>query len=222
MTTKDGYHVAAWYWPPSLKLAPGVLLLHQRGKDKSSWGRFPELLTKQGYAVLAIDLRGHGETTGPDGKRGSVNALTDADYMAMLNDVSAADDFLHKQKGVDADRIGIIGASIGANLAIMYLAGDRHVRTAVCLSPGLDFRGLKPMEYMKKVDKRPLYLIASKGDEYSAKTADELSRAGTPDGPKSLRLFQGNEHGTDLLRANEGLAQTIASGWLLNYLPPKR
>src|SRR5205085_10092517 len=99
---------------------------------------------------------------------------------------------------------------------------DRHVRTAVCLSPGLDFKGLKPLDVMQQVDKRPLYLIATKGDEYSAKSATELSKAGMTDGPKSLRLFEGNEHGTDMLSAHEGLDITIASGWLLNYLPPKR
>src|SRR5205085_4037869 len=61
LPTCDGWHIAGWYWPPSGKQAPGVILLHQRGRDKSSWGNFPAQLTKQGYAVLAIDLRRHGE-----------------------------------------------------------------------------------------------------------------------------------------------------------------
>jgi len=222
LKTTDGWQLAGWYWTAAAKPAPGIILLHQRGKDKSSWGNFPALLVKQGYNVLAIDLRGHGESLAPGGRHIGVDDLQDADYAAMLKDVAAADQFLSTQPGVDSDRIGIIGASIGANLAIMYLAGDRRVRTAVCLSPGLDFRGLRPMEFMKQVDKRPLYLIASKGDDYSAKTADALSQAGVVEGPKSLRLFDGKAHGTDMLAANPGLAQTIAGGWLLNYLPPKR
>lgn len=228
LETSDGWRIAGWYWPANTQAlakgakAPALILLHQRGRDKSSWGSFPGQLVRQGYAVLAIDLRGHGESSGPGGGRSAVENLSNADYAAMLNDVAAADKFLQRQSGVNADRIGIIGASIGANLAVMYLAGDRRVRTAVCLSPGLDYGGLKPLEYMDEVDKRPLYLIATKGDEYSAKSATELSHAGTPEGPKSLRLLDGKEHGTDILAAHEGLDKTIASGWLLNYLPPKR
>jgi dienelactone hydrolase len=228
LATSDGWQIAGWYWGPSRQAladgakAPGIILLHQRGRDKSSWGDFSAQLTRQGYAVIAIDLRGHGESRGPGGRRISVDDLENKDYAEMLNDLAAADMFLQEQSEVNADRIGIIGASIGANLAVMYLAGDRRVRTAVCLSPGLDYRGLKPLDFMEAVDKRPLYLIATKGDEYSARSASELSHAGTPEGPKSLRLLEGKEHGTDMLAAHEGLDKTIASGWLLNYLPPKR
>jgi hypothetical protein len=90
------------------------------------------------------------------------------------------------------------------------------------MSPGLDYRGLEPLECMVAVDKRPIYFIASKEDEYSAQSAAQLAAAGIEGGPKSVRLFDGDEHGTDLLKANEGLDRTIVSGWMLNYLPPVR
>lgn len=222
LDTDDGYRVAGWYFAPTAKPAPGVILLHQRGRDKSSWGDLPQQLVRQGFAVISIDLRGHGQTLGlPPRPSGGV-VSEKPDFLSMLQDVAAADVFLSAQPGVQADRIGIIGASLGANLAIVYLADDRRVRTAVALSPSLDYGGLRPLEHMRAVDKRPLYLIASRGDKHSADCAAELSAAGTPDGPKSLRLFDGDEHGTDLLDANEGLDRTIASGWLLNYLPPQR
>src|ERR1044071_9524015 len=67
LNTSDGWKIAAWYWPPpsANAKAPGVILLHQRAKDKGSWGSLPAQLVKQGYAVIAIDLRGHGESVGP-------------------------------------------------------------------------------------------------------------------------------------------------------------
>lgn len=226
LTTADGYHVAAWFWPPRAQKkgikAPAIILLHMRGRDKSSWGGLPEALLGEDYAVIAIDMRGHGETTDPSGRSIPLSALTDADYRGMLMDITAAHAFLAQQAGVDGDRVGIIGASIGANLGIMYAASDRRVRTVVCLSPGLDYKGLRPMDFLTALDKRPLYLIVSRGDKYSFDSCNKLVEAAKADGPKSLRAFDGSEHGTDLLAAHSGLEQTIVTGWLLNYLPPTR
>jgi dienelactone hydrolase len=223
LTTADGYTVAGWYWRPVQakgKSAPPVLLLHQRAKDKGSWDGLPATLLKEGFAVLAIDLRGHGETTDAAGNRGSVEALTDADYKAMLRDVKAAHDWLLNQRGLEADRLGIIGASIGANLGIIYAASDRRVRTVVALSPGLDYRGLKPLPALDAYDKRPLYLLVSKRDSESYAACEKIKAAAVKAKPVSLRAFDGADHGTDLLQTHRGLDSTIATGWLLNYLPP--
>jgi dienelactone hydrolase len=170
--------------------------------------------------VLAIDLRGHGETVDAGGNRGAVDALTDADYKAMLKDIKAAHDWLVKQRGLETDRVGIIGASIGANLGILYAATDRRVRTVVAMSPGLDYRGLKPIPALDAYDKRPLYLLVSKHDKDSYGACEKFKAAAVKAKPVSLRSFDGAEHGTDLLGAHPGLDSTIATGWLLNYLPP--
>jgi len=221
LPTGDGWRVAAWYWPPSGAKAPGVILLHMRGKDKSSWGDMPNKLLAEGYSVVAIDLRGHGETLNPEGQRVGLNGLKDADYQAMLNDVAAAHAMLDGEENVDGDRVAIIGASIGANLAIMYAAGDKRVRTAVALSPGLDYMSLKPLDYLADYGKRALYLVASAGDKPSHDACLAIKDATAAD-PVSYREFPGRDHGTNLLTAHEGLDDTIISGWLLNHLPPER
>jgi dienelactone hydrolase len=226
LRTADSYTIAGWYWKPRLatkqKVAPAVLLLHMRGKDKASWGSLPQTLLSEGYAVLAIDLRGHGETLDPSGGRPALDSLRDSDYQNMLFDVGAAHAFLRQQPAVDPERLGIIGASIGANLAILYAAQDRRVRTAVCLSPGLDYKGLKPLPALDAYDKRPLYLIAATGDTQSYPSCEKLRDAAVKAKPASLRAFDGSDHGTNLLLAHPGLDKTIVTGWLLNYLPPER
>lgn len=222
----DRTDIAGWYWPavmaPRQKLAPGVLLLHMRGRDKTSWGSLPQTLRDEGYSVLAIDLRGHGETVNAQGVRLPLESLSDADYQAMLLDVEAAVLWLRQQPGVDSERSGIIGASIGASLGVLYAAQDRKVRTVVCLSPGLGYRGLQPLPALTAYDKRPLYLIAARGDRESYSAAEALRDSATLAKPASLRGFDGSEHGTELLRAHPGLDKTITTGWLLNYLPPAR
>lgn len=221
LPTVDEYKVAAWFWPAGGKQsAPAIILLHQRGKDKSSWGDFPDKLVAEGFAVLALDFRGHGQTTGPGGQPVPLNALTDNDYQAMLNDIGAAHAYLAQQPGVDPDRVGLIGGSIGANLALLYAAQDRRVRTVVALSPGLNYKSLQPLTVIKPLDKRPLFLIATQGDKYSVECIDALEQAAVKDAPVSKRLFSGSAHGTEILAAQPGLDLTIINGWLMNYLPP--
>jgi dienelactone hydrolase len=221
LRSSDGYYVAAWYWAPREAGAPGVILLHMRGRSKSSWGDFPEKLVAEGFAAVAIDLRGHGETLDPGGRGVELNDLKDSDYRLMLNDVAAAHQLLAGEEAADETRIALVGASIGANLAIMYAAGNKYARTAVALSPGLNYKSLEPKPYLEAYGERALYLIAAEGDKYSHESCLELEQASKAD-PVSYRHFAGSEHGTNLLSAHEGLDMTIISGWLLNHLPPER
>jgi dienelactone hydrolase len=222
LKTSDGWTVCAWYWGPHTPNAPGVILAHMRGSDKSSFAGLAAKLADEGFAAIAIDLRGHGDTLSPDGRKVALNELQNADYLDMLNDIAAAHVFLASQPDVDGERVAVIGASIGANLGIIYAAGDRRVRTVVALSPGLDYFGLKPAEYLAGYGRRALYLIAGRGDKASFDSCVSIGQAAGQADPFSLRAFDGKAHGTNLLKEHEGLDMTIISGWLLNHLPPQR
>ncbi len=222
LTTTDDYAVSGWYFRPRTTEAPALILLHMFGSDKSAFTKLAGKLVVEGYAVIAIDFRGHGETLDPQGRNDGYKALKESDFQAMLNDVQAAHEFLGRQLEVDAERVGIIGASIGANLAIMYASQDLRVRTVVALSAGQDYKGLVPAEYLDALGRRPLYLICAKQDEYSWQSSLALEKLALKADPVSLRVFAGRSHGTDLLESYEGLDDTIVSGWLLNYLAPRR
>ena len=220
LDTDDGWRVAAWYWAPLASDAPGVILVHMRGGNKGTWGDMPKQLVQEGFAVVAIDLRGHGETINPAGRVAALDDLEEADYLAMVNDIRAAHGLLEARTAVDADRVAVVGASIGANLAIIYASQDSRVRTAVALSPGLNYMGLQPLNYLEAYSRRALYMVVATGDEYSYRSCLEIEAKAKAD-PASIRSFDGKDHGTDLLEAHRGLDTTIVTGWLLNHLPPR-
>ena len=58
-------------------------------------------------------------------------------------DLETAADFLIKERKAAADKISFVGASIGANLSLQYISEHPEFKTAVLLSPGLDYRGVK-------------------------------------------------------------------------------
>ena len=119
--TSDGVNIHGSLFPPEngKSPVPAILLLHQLGKDKSSWNAFAAKLAGKHYAVLAIDLRGHGDSLefGDEIRRHS--DFSESEWPEMIEDVRAAITYLKSRKEVNEDRIAIIGASIGANATIV-------------------------------------------------------------------------------------------------------
>ncbi len=219
-STEDGVTIVGTYYSPSNGSAkvPAILLLHQLGRDRSTFEPLIPALLNEKYAVLALDLRGHGESTVKGEETISYKDFSDADFASMLKDVEAGVRFLKGRRGVRGDRIGVIGASIGANLALEYAAEDRAVRTVILLSPGLNYRGLETAPFLKPYDKRALFLVAAEGDAYSAQSSKKLKELATLASPCKLKLYEGKSHGTDILATEKGLSAIIVA-WLQNHLP---
>ncbi len=199
MVTEDGVRIKGTYYRPAAANAPGIVLLHMLGRHREDWDAFARTLQDAGYAVLAIDLRGHGES---EGQR---------EWSKMTKDAAIAVDFVRSRSETDPDRIALIGASIGANLAINYAAEDPEIRGVALLSPGLDYRGVTTPEAVKAYGKRPLFLAASSEDRYAYGSAQELGRLAT--GPVQLLLLDGQGHGTQMLGKDNGLEEALLN-WL--------
>lgn len=198
--TDDGVAIVGSLYLPS-RPGPGIILLHALSRSREDWQPLASRLADAGFVALAIDLRGHG-ASGPLPEGGSLENLA-----GMANDVKAARGFLSTRREVTPNRIGIAGASIGANLAILYGAGDPTVRSLALLSPGIDYRGLRPEAAMKKYGDRPALLVASQEDNYSANSARQL--AGSGPGVRDLRILTGAGHGTAMLGRQPDLVAAL-------------
>lgn len=188
--TDDGVAIAGTLFLPG-KSGPGILLLHALSGTREDWRATANRLADAGFVVLAIDLRGHGASGAfPDGSDAG-------DLTRMMGDVRGARAFLASRREVAPNRIGIAGASIGANLAILLAANDPTVRSLVLLSPGIDYRGLRPEAALRKYADRPAMILASQEDNYAANSARQL--AGSGPGIRDLRILNGAGHGTNIL-----------------------
>jgi pimeloyl-ACP methyl ester carboxylesterase len=158
ITAPDQVQLAAAYYPPVVlepvagEQAPGVLLVHMLAGSRADWDDFAGDLQSAGFGVLALDLRGHGGSAGPE------------DWEKSIGDVAAAWQALRARSEVDPDRTALVGASIGANLALIVGANNAGVAAVAALSPGADYHGLKPQGLLPNYGNRPVYLLASQDD----------------------------------------------------------
>jgi len=193
--TTDGFTIFGNYMPAE-KNSSGVILLHMLNRNRDDWAGLAQELNKNGYAVLAIDSRGHGKSTQKNGQTVTWQQFSDQDFNAMTNDVVAAKKYLIGQ-GVNPDRIGIVGASVGANIALNYAAEDKNIKTVVLLSPGLDYHGVQTRNAMIDYGSRPIFFVASSEDTASVETVDNLS-ALQPLGKIDKKTYSGAGHGTSM------------------------
>ena len=182
---EDGATLSGAYYEPSRRPAPGIVLLHMLRRSHIDWDAAASQLSDAGFAVLALDFRS-GEELG-----------------AYALDVRAAKAFLRERAEVAPGGIGIAGASIGANLAVLDAADDPGVTSVALLSPGIDYRGLRIEAAMKKLGARPALLAGSTKDPYAARTIRHLTTIGP--GLREVRLTDAVAHGTVMLARDPDL-----------------
>jgi alpha-beta hydrolase superfamily lysophospholipase len=176
--TQDNLLIVGAYTPPPNRKgerAPMVILLHMYASDHTAFDRLVPHLHAAGFAVLAIDLRGHGESVGPP-EMGLAERVADRDrklFAAMDRDVAGAYGWLVKQPEVDAARFVLVGASVGCSVALKYAARDRSVDGVVCLTPGTGYMGIDSLSDARKYGRRSVLLLAS---EEERTACDELGR----------------------------------------------
>lgn len=196
--TEDGVQIAAtWYEPPS-RSAPAVILVHMLHRSRRDWDSVGSRLASEGIGALAIDLRGHGDSAGVAGEGDP------PDYSPMVRDLAAARRFVATRV---QGRIGMAGASLGANIAVLASSVDPAVASLVLLSPSLDYRGVRIEAAMRKYGDRPALLVSSDDDPYAMRSMKDLEKAGG--GIREPLLLSQAGHGTTMLGRNADLARVL-------------
>lgn len=206
----DGVKIVGTFYATAKENSPAVLMLHQFGSNRAAYKDLAAQFQASGIAVLAIDGRGFGESTKrADGSRIAVSQSNEA-VTGMKSDVTAAVKFLGEQKNVDKSKIGIIGASYGSSLAIIYASENpEEIKTVALLSPGTNYFGNLPTEpAMEKYGARPVLIVAAEDDAESATASRKLDKLAAG-GKHQLQIYSKGGHGTGIFAAGVGLEKLL-------------
>ena len=125
LPTADGKTLFAWFVPlPGRTPAPAVVVMHGWGANASLMLPALAPLHAAGFAVLLLDARCHGQSD-------------DAAFTSLprfAEDIEAGLDWLRQQPAVDAQRLAIMGHSVGAGAALLTATRRPDVRAVISLS----------------------------------------------------------------------------------------
>jgi dienelactone hydrolase len=114
---------------PVAQRPPAVVLVHGFSSDRVNSSALARRLAQNGYGVLAIDVRGHGENRNPFSENG------------LRDDLHTAVEYLQHSSLVDGSRIVVMGHSMGAGATLDYAAHDPSLKGSVMISGGLNLDG---------------------------------------------------------------------------------
>jgi pimeloyl-ACP methyl ester carboxylesterase len=117
---------------------PAVLLLHGYGEDRSVWKDFSKELLNRGWAVMALDLRGHGESRLRNQRPIQPSPEWRTNPHEFPVDLDPALDWLKSRPRIDNRKIVVIGFDVGANLALIASGRFQEVRTVAAIKPNLE------------------------------------------------------------------------------------
>jgi predicted esterase len=210
--------------PPAYhgKTYPLVILLHGLGEDADTWAYLGPVLLKNGYAVLALDLRGHGQSLNQlQGAPTSWRWMEDTAWQKLPADVllwvRQWPELLKTQHPEVAQGRSpiLMGAGLGANVALIA-AGNRgkvkanSIAGVVALSPTLNAKGLQPALALLNVGV-PTLFVASQSEPHVLESTEKLYALAQ--GKKQLQVYKAIGSGSAMLELYPPLAEQLVA-WL--------
>ena len=210
VTTSDSLRLTAWFSPsPDSGRAPLIVMLHMLNKTHESYFPFIDSLKaffekdtlaegKMFPHLLNLDLRGHGRSIIRAGDSLHFGSMGDENFYRIPEDavVMIKEVLDNYHEIIDTSRITVIGASIGANSAIMLTEFIPYVNKVVMLSPGLDYHSLKPSDAFRDFAGKT-FIVTTRGDKYSHETVQRL--AALKQKNWLLKIYPRGGHGTDII-----------------------
>jgi hypothetical protein len=234
--TPDGLMLHGWWTPAAVRpeeVLGTVVHAHGNAMAVDNHYEISAFLADYGFNVLIFDYRGYGRSEGRIRRR-----------QCALTDVHAALAYARNRPDVDADRLALLGHSIGGALSLMAGPDEPKLAAIVAISPFSSWRGvaanvvgggeppnrfgrgvawicvregIEPIERLAEIDCSVLLVHGTRDEIVPHAHSSALLRAGEEAGADiALRSIEGGDHNN--LPINEPpLAEEIAA-WLARAL----
>ncbi len=212
LPTVDGWGLhATWYPATGGRESPALILLtstdgseNTDARNRRVWQPVASELQKAGFAVIAVDLRKHGDSIPAAAAGGDTPALKTlpADYALMAaNDLESVKYFLmeqHRTERLNIRKLGIVSMGSSAMVAAAFTIADwaktpfpdaatiemrtprgQDVRSLVMYSPSSSVKGINSSAVLKTLKGLPVpvYVVAAKENKDDLRNAEKVFQA---------------------------------------------
>lgn len=212
LPTVDGWGLhATWYPATGGRESPVVILLtstdgveNKDARNRRVWQPIGTELQKAGFAVIAVDLRKHGDSIPAAAAGADAPALKTlpADYALMAgNDLEAVKYFLmeqHRTEKLNIRKLGIVSMGSSAMVAAAFTIADwaktpfpdaatvemrtprgQDVRSLIMYSPNASVKGINSTAVLKTLKGLPVpvYVVAAKDNKDDLRNAEKVFQA---------------------------------------------
>ncbi len=215
--TSDGQALEATFYKPNSGRAQAVILVHDAGASRTQLEPVADKLSKQGFGVLSIDLRGHG---GSKSSKLDWEKLSEADRKSTWSftprDLDAAAEWLLGQPTIHSTSLSLVGYGAGCAIVVRHARGDENVVCMALLAPNAEDYGFDVRADIQTLEGLPTFVITSKDDEAERMALEANASSGNP----YVELFFSPPKLTTPLD-DKGLPAKV-SKWLADKAMPKR
>lgn len=195
-----------------------VVLLHSLGYSSEWWSTLPDELLEKGYAVLLIDLRGHGNSIlNSKLTRVSYTGMTRKAFARYPDDVLSVIEYVKKEnKRTFFNDWAIVGSDIGAATAV-HVANkiSYKPKTIVMLAPVIEYKGIYvPVKYAE-LNNIDVLAITGKRDVSGERANNYLKKFAQS--TYAEYTAESKSVGMLMFKTDDTLAKVIAT-WIYQYL----
>ena len=246
LLTKDDLRLKISYFKSTAGAeAPVVIMLHGKRGTRLQWKAMASDLQQKDFAVITVDLRGHGESPLP--KKGE---LRKTDYQAMVAlDLEAVKEFLlaeHSKKNLNMNKLGIVACEFSASVAILFTELDwekipfddspteidktprgQDVQALALISPDATTPGLSTNKAIAAIRnlKRPIVIAVGDKNAHDLTAANKIfdqfiikkDKDREKEEPPYLWKYEENFSGMDLVTKNVNVRNHITA-FLTKYV----
>jgi dienelactone hydrolase len=200
LTTEDDIIINANYYKPAEPASAAVILIHQRASNKEAWNPIIGKIVARGYAVLAIDMRGHGKSTKTtDGQ--TIGEPGQGQWWECKKDAQAALNFL---LGKGIKKVAVVGASVGASIAVYCASENAEVKGIILLSPVIAI-DRAVVQAVSSLGNRRVFMYYTRNDDRggNGESVQQFAER-MADTPHQAHAFDGSDHGMQMLGEKYG------------------
>lgn len=221
VVANDGFAITATLEYPKIKEKTEfgtVVLLHSLGYSSDWWESLPSDLLNNGYAVLKIDLRGHGNSVYSNNlNKVSWKNLTNKAYSKYPDDVITMIDYVkNENKRIFFRNWAIIGSDVGAGTAVIVANEIKYKpKTIVMMSPIVKAKGLYIPVKLAELNNIDILSIVG-GTDINGMEANEYLKK-FAQSTYAEYTSESKSTGMLLLKHDKTLSNVITS-WVVQYL----